>query len=292
MKAVVGLAKTNAENSFSVGDIVELQILIDKKIGEASDEWKFQNKTSRWFSSGGFSIDSASLKLMPSEATLTKLEFKAIIHNRGSASLEDLSIIHVASGKEFPLSGQILQNVAAYKENEEAPPWILPTIPIGGWNYWTVSLAVIFLLVVIFFTLRVLLKKLGLQKIGPALTPKEKALKDLDALYFFAKKKNTLSLDDWKKFSFELASILRKYSDKNFEIKSIDLTDREFLAEISAHPKGKRHTPAVANILSTIDEVRYGTKELEVILIPSLIQSAKKYVEDSYIAPIKIEAKK
>lgn len=294
MNAVVGISPDQADKKFVIGDSAKIQILIDEKVGENSDVWSFTQNTNgkRWISLGGFVVDTETLKVLPADGKITKLEFRAIVHAKGVADLGNTSIKHNASGKEFPLSGKILTDVTAYKEEVKEVPWTLPTIPVGGWNTPVIIALVLILLAAIFALIRYLLRKYNINPLARTLTPKEKALQDLEALQFYAKKKTTLKLDDWKKFSFELASILRKFSDQNFNIESAELTDREFLDVLRTHAKGQHHVSSVASILSLIDEVRYGTKELDAPLVPSLIQSAKRYVTDSYIAPLKEDNKK
>jgi hypothetical protein len=91
--------------------------------------------------------------------------------------------------------------------------------------------------------------------------------------------------EEWKKFSFELAGIVRKYSDENFHIDSSDMTDREFLAELRLQSKARSHVDSLARVLSTIDEVRYGKKALEVTHVPDLLLETRKFVENTFQGP-------
>lgn len=285
MSAIVGLPPNLAEKEFAVGDSVQIQVLMDEKIGSASDAWTFVvDGGKRWVGSGGFAIDTASLKALEADGTLTKLEFRAIVHTKDVASVGPLTIRHTASGKEVTFSGQVLGKVNLYKQTQAQVPWTMPVMPIGGWNTLLLVLCGVLLLTGVFFGVRYLLRRAGL-RLGPEIDGKTRAIRSLDELQSFAKKKAGLRLEDWKKFSYELAGILRRFSDENFRIQSADLTDREFLQELRRHPRGQNHADAVAQILSRIEEVRYGTRELEANLVPSLVQAAKTYVERSYLPP-------
>lgn len=286
MSIVVGLPPELAEKEFAIGDSVRIQILIDEKIGSSADKWTFVSEEGkRWLPSGGFAVDTASLKALDADSTLTKLEFKAIVHSKNSPSIGPLNVRHLESGREFPLQGQILGKVNLYKQAEQQIPWTLPVLPIGGWNTALLIVCGILLLSALFIGIRYALRRAGLRLTAPPLDARTRTIRALDELLSFAKKKNNLRLEDWKKFSFELAGHLRRFSDENFGLESSDLTDREFLDELRRHPKGRHHVEAVASILNRIEEVRYGTRELEIALIPSLVQSAKTYVERSYVAP-------
>ncbi len=283
MSAIVGLAPSQADRKFSVGDQITLQVLIDERLGGADDKWTVLNANGkRWMVSGGVVIDTASLRSIPTDGAFTRLELLGVVHARGNVSLGTLTVKHEQSGREFPLSGQLIQDAVLYKEGAKAP-WSFPLIPVGGWNYWILGGIALFLLVSAALILRYALKKVGINPLGRELDPKEKALKELLSLQHFARRKGNLRQEEWKKFSFELAAILRRYSDANFGIESLELTDREFLTELAQHKRGSKFVKDVESVLSRIDEVRYGTKELEVQLVPALLETAKKYVNDSYL---------
>lgn len=282
MSVVVGLSPQQVVKKFTIGDVVTLQVLIDEKIGAPGDSWTFVG-SGKWIPAGSFSVDATSVKSLPADGQLTKLEFRAVVHSKGNAEISGLTIKHGNTEREFPLSGQVLQEVSLYKEGAAQVPWILPTLPVGGWNYFAIGVVALILIVAIFALIRLLLRRAGINPLARKLDPRETALQALETLQSYARRKEKLNLDEWKKFSFELASVLRRYSDANFGIESLDLTDREFLDELRSHPKGKTYAESVAGILGLIDEVRYGTKELEPPLVPSLISSAKKYVSSSFI---------
>ena len=104
--------------------------------------------------------------------------------------------------------------------------------------------------------------------------------------------KQPLPLEEWKKFSFELAGVLRRYSDENFKMDSGDMTDREFLHELGTHSGAAPYVHLLATILGTITEVRYGRKALDASLIPGLLLDSKKFVESTTTQVSEEEAKK
>lgn len=292
MNAVVSLAPGQADKKLTVGEETTVQVLIDEKIGAVADKWTLPKAgEKRWLQSGGIAADAGSLKGLPTDGAFTKLEFRAIVTGKGEIGVGEMTVRHEPSGREFSLSGQLSQGAGLYKEGAEQVPWTLPTLPIGGWNYWAIGGLAFLSLIVAFFAIRFALNRAGLNPLAHVPDPKEKALQDLEALRQYGKKKGEIKLEDWKKFSFELAGILRRYSDANFGIASLDLTDREFLSELGRNARGAKFVKPVAAILSLIDEVRYGTKELEQSLVPTLIDSASAYVKESFHVPPKEEGK-
>jgi hypothetical protein len=104
----------------------------------------------------------------------------------------------------------------------------------------------------------------------------------LQNLQKYSRGKGPLKQEEWKKFSFELAGIMRKYCDENFHFDSSDLTDREFLRELRFHATNEQAVDSLAKILSTIDEVRYGKKELDLQVIPQLLLESRKFVDQTF----------
>lgn len=297
MIVTVGLFPEDAQKKFEIGDILRVQVLIDEKIGENNDAWKFSSDIKeKWFISSGLVVNRDSLKLVTLDNNLTKLEFSAMVHASGQVDVGPVNIIHSPSGKEFLVKGEVIHEVTiqqqpegAQKENP-AEGWLLPALDFGHWNTALVILTSLLTIAIFVYLLKKIYERIPF--LNRKLSHKEKALRALNSLQGFARRKRALMLDDWKKFSFELANILRNYNDENLKIDSKDLTDREMLAELDRHNMTSDNQRLIAHILSTITEVRYGRKELSIDLVPSLLLDAQKFVEKSFVDPNQGKKKK
>lgn len=289
MNAVVTLSADQAAKAQEVGALLALEISVDGKLANPAASWAISPAPETgWLPCGSFLLSSASLKPVSSDGTLAKFSIEGVLRLPGELRTCDFRI--AAEGEEILVAGSSVAKDSArpLQQPENAPPWLLPTVDLGGWNVWLLSCLGILLLVALGFLLREILRRLALRSIMKW-NHRDRALRELQGLEKYARAKSA-DQEQWKKFSFELAGILRKYSDENFHMDSRDMTDREFLAELRFHPKGKAHTDLIGHILLTITEVRYGTKLLELQMMPNLLQEGKKYVEAVYVP--KEEAKK
>lgn len=282
MTGFLSLSPNDRESNPQVGDLVGVEILIDEKVGSPTDEWKIKSPEGvKWISSGSLTI-STSLRPQEAEGNTTKLGADALVHQAGTLNTEELTLVHIPSGREVTvLVGNLGKEIEQVAEEESAPPppWTLPPIPFGGWNIFLIVLLSALLLAALYLAFRKYGQKLpGRRKRNH----KDSALQALQGLQKFARSKKILQQEEWKKFSFDLANIIRKYSDENFRIDSSDMTDREFLAELRMQPKAKALVDSISNILSTIDEVRYGKKGLEATAVPSLLLESRKFVEQTF----------
>ena len=179
--------------------------------------------------------------------------------------------------------------VAATAQPSTPPQWLMPPVKFGGWNWVTVGIAALILLAALTALGRLLWIRLQAH-LTKNLTNTERALNEIANLQKYARSKKPLLLEEWKKFSFELAGILRKYADNNFQFDSSDMTDREFLYALGSQPRAKEQVPVISHILETITEVRYGRKELDASVVPVLLLDARKFVEGTSVE--REEAKK
>lgn len=294
MSVVANLAPGFSSKEAKIGDAVKIEVVIDELVGAVGDRWKITDTNSKWVVSGNLVIDSGSIFSIPAESSLTKLELNGIIHSPGEASIGQLKFIHEKTLKEFSLSETTFSalSVAQKPAEEQAEPvWYMPTISIGGWNYFLIGIFSIVFLSVLSFGIYKLVLRLR-RGFDIKLNHKERALKGLELLQPYGKPGKILRQEDWKKFSFDLASVLRKYTDSNFQFNSSDMTDREFLYELSRMEKAAQYVEVLRKILSTIDEVRYGKKDLDISIVPGLLVDSKQYVESTFIDHEKPETKK
>jgi hypothetical protein len=217
--------------------------------------------------------------VLPSEADTTKLALEGMVHQPGPLSTGELTLIHVPTAQEIKIEASSLSVTAPAAQQQTEAPWTLPTVAIGGWNYTLIGiLALIFLALLTAGALRLYRRFVKKHQKNH----KEKAISALNGLQKYARSRKGLQQEEWKRFSFELAGILRRFSDENFHIDTSDMTDREFLAELRLQPRARSQVDSLAGLLSMIDEVRYGKKHLEVTLVPGLLLEAKKFVETTF----------
>lgn len=284
MTVTAFLASGFANNASKIGDFTKIVVSIDEQIGAPGDEWKISSANSKWVISGNLVLDASSVKAVPADGSFTRLEIEGLIHSAGDAVIGPISFVHIPSSKEISLSETSLADlkVAAPQQQQKEPHWYLPPVAFGGWNIFLVTLCGFVLLAAITFAIyQIMIRLRG--SFTLKLNHKERALRTLEQLQAYGKPGRTLGQEDWKKFSFELAGVLRKYTDANFEFNSSDMTDREFLYELSRKENAKTHVEILRSTLSTIDEVRYGKKALETALVPGLIVDSKRYIESSFI---------
>jgi hypothetical protein len=286
MIGVISLAADSAQKPLDVGTLVTLEIAADGKVGQVTDGWAITPAPAAdWFTSGSFLLSAGSLKVLSTDGALTKFSIEGLVKTPGELKAGPLKLQHQGDGIEVEVgettvSKEIVKPVAQ-TQSPQPPAWLLPPAVLGGWNVWLISALAVLLLVAIGFGVRELLRRLALRS-QANWNLRDLALRDLQGLEKYTRA-NTLELEQWKKFSFELARILRRYSDENFHMDSADMTDREFLAELRFHQKAKGHVDLLAHILSTITEVRYGTKTLEPEMMPTLLREGKTYVDGTYL---------
>ncbi len=279
MTGTLSLSEKSAITKPQVGDFIQVEILLDEKIGNEGDTWVLLPENQSWIASGSLTLAATSLQ--PISGANTKFTLRALIHQPGSVHSGEVLLQHKPSGKEIkiPAANLSLEIQTESKEEASEPPWLLPTVPFGGWNVFLLSILGILFCVALFFGIRALLKKVAARR---KLDHKQRAILALQALTKFAKSQKTLQQHEWKKFSFELAGILRKFSDENFLIDSSDMTDREFLSALRLQAKAHGQVDSLAHILSTIDEVRYGKKALDATVVPGLLLESKQFIEHTF----------
>jgi hypothetical protein len=275
----ISLSQGDRGKTLQLGEFVTLEILFEEKIDLEGKKITLKTENPRWLISGSFTIDKNSIQSIVADGNTTKLAIRAMVHQPGDLFTEAFEI--EIEGSYYPVPMNRFESKSAAPEGIEKiqPTWFLPTQSLGGWNYPIIAGISIIALIGIFFFVRFLLNKFFLKR---QIDCKSKALIALQGLQKFSRAKSALKQEEWKKFSFELAGIMRKYSDENFEIDSADLTDREFLRELKTHTKNATAVDSLAKILSTIDEVRYGKKELDLQIIPQLLLESRKFIEQTY----------
>lgn len=281
MNGYVALAEKDRSPAPQVGDFVTVEILLDERVGADADEWQIVNSDAKWLPAGGITLSLPTLRVIPNGTLPTKLAIDGIVHQPGALATSEFTLRHVPSGQEAKvIAGSLATEVAQVEKKEN--PWVLPALPFGGWNYFLIALVAAVVLAGLALLARKLLARVARRR---RRNHRDRALASLQSLQKFARSKNVMKQEEWKKFSFELAGIVRKFSDENFKIDSSDMTDREFLAELRLQPKARAQVDSLSRVLSTIDEVRYGKKALEVTHVPDLLLETRKFIETTYNAP-------
>lgn len=287
MNVVVTLAPDFTAKKIQVGDLVKLQIFADAKVGNAGDGWEITGQNSAgWISAGSFTVNAANVRVLPTDSNATKLEIEALVHQPGPLTLGDLVLLDQVTKEELAvpasnISGSQAETIASTEIPPNAP-WMLGSVPFGGWDWSLLSVLGLVILAILAITGRLIWQRVRAH-LTKNLTNLERTLNAIQNLQRFSRSKTPLDLSEWKKFSFELAGILRRYSDENFRIDSSDMTDREFLNELGNHPKAAPELAHLSTILATITEVRYGRKALDSSLVPGLLLDARKFVENTVV---------
>lgn len=284
---VVTLAPEFSGKKLEVGDIVKAHIFVDHKLGSAGDGWEIAAVNGEaWVPAGGMTISAASVRPLPSDGNTMKFEIEGMVHQGGPLWVGPIVLRNQVTKDELEVP-QMKVTEDAISEGmkpPEEPPWVLGGSPFGAWDWLLIAAILALLLVAGGFAARNGLRRLR-EHLTRNLTHTERALHALANLQKYARSKKPLQLDEWKKFSFELAGILRKYSDENFRMDSRDMTDREFLHELRARQNAAAFVSLIGGILATITEVRYGRKELDTSVVPGLLLDARKFVESTSVEP-------
>lgn len=261
-----------------VGDI--LPFLIELSSEELSSEWEIaSDKEKRWLNNGPIIIDRSSLKVVPNG-----LSFEAILGDAGDVPVPNFVLREKNSAKTITVTSNVSVHgeSSLSKEEQGKPLWILGLVSYGGYNPWLITLIALATLAAIFFLSRWLWKKFRASRKIKKLNAKEEALKEFIQLQNYARGQIT-SLEQWKVFAYKLVNILKHFCERNFEFQTADLTDRELLQQLQFRLSKKTEADVLANILTELDQVRYGTKDLEVTAAPRLLVEAKNFVERNYI---------
>lgn len=274
-------------SALKVGDLVSLEVAIDGKIGDAGDAWVLEPKSvTDWIPSGSMLISATSIQQVAAEGAISKLKMDALVQKSGALNTAPLRFRHEKDGlvvdvPQTLLGKEEIQTVQVAKDE----PWLLAPVSLGGWNTFLLALLALAAAGGIFALTRWIWRRYAAHSVkkGNAM---ERALRELERLQRYGRGKK-VEQEQWKKFSFELAFILRRYSDENFGMDSRDCTDREFLEELGRHKIKSAHAALIREILSTITEARYGTKTLEPTMAQNLLGDAKKYISESFIPEAK-----
>jgi hypothetical protein len=283
MSAVVTLLPVPTGAKPEVGSIVKLQVFIEGTVGSPGDGWEVVTQSpALWLPSGGVTLSTTSVRSLPAEGNVTKLVLEGMVHQPGPVTVGPFQVRNQVTKNEIDVPYSVISgtNVSAGTKPPQEPPWIQGPVRFGGWNWLTLGALIAVLAAVV-----AVLGRWGYRRIyahlNRNLTYTERALNDLANLQKYMRSKQPVPQEEWKKFSFELAGVLRRYSNENFKIDSVDMTDREFLHDLGSHPNAMQFVHLLATILGTITEVRYGRKALDASVIPGLLLDSKKFVEST-----------
>jgi hypothetical protein len=290
---VVTLSPEFTGKKLEIGDLFKAHVFVEYRVGSPGDAWEIASeKGEAWLPAGSVTISTASVRALNSDGSTMKFELEGMIHQGGPVWIGPFVLRNQVTKDEVEVPPIMVVEEATAEGTKpaEEPPWVIGGSAFGSWDWLTITLILGLLLVLGALATRYGLKRLR-EHLTRNLTYTERALNAVANLQKYARSKKPLQLEEWKKFSFELAGILRKFSDENFQIDSRDMTDREFLQELQARPKVAPFLTLISGILATITEVRYGRKELDTSVVPGLLLDAKKFIESTSIEPKSAEDK-
>lgn len=279
MKGFPSLSIGDRGKTLLIGEFVTLEVLVEGNELSQAQNLRFADFEGRWMTSGSFTIDTSSLQLSSADGNNSKISFRAMVHQPNEMFLSSLKIttnVGEVITEPTQLSGKVALPEGAEKEEVQ---WFTDTKEVGDWNYLLLTILFISLATPLLFFLRFLYRKLWKKK---ELDYRTRTVQSLQNLQKFSRAKTGLKQEEWKKFSFELASVMRRYCDEHFQFESADLTDREFLRELKFRASNDAAVESLAKILSTIDEVRYGKKELDLQTVPQLILESRRFVDQTF----------
>ena len=278
MKGFLSLGEEYRGKNLQLGDLVRLELLLEEKL--EANSLAPTDPNVKWIDSGSFTLDLGKWTKVASDSG-TKYSIAALVSKPGKLHTEAFLLLDPIGQGEISVEGADFSlEIASPIKGEEKPQWVLPPLPFGSWDYVSISLFLLLLLSLLGMGVWFFFRKKNSKK---KKNHRDVALKGLQDLQKQGKWKQGIQQAEWKKFSFSLAGILRKYLEENFQSDFADLTDRELLMELRLRPKSKGTIETLTNILSTIDEVRYGKKDLDSTLVPGLLGEASKYIEAVYI---------
>ena len=282
MNAVVVL-RSGQSSALKVGDLVTLEIAIDGKTGAPGEHWTLDPPSAEWVSSGSFLLAATSLQQVEAEGEISKLHIDAVVQRPGKLSTAPFTIRNEKAHLSLEVPQALISNEEAPSatQKEKPPEWLLPPVALGGWNQVMIALVALVILAGLGYLARWIWRRIRERSLAKW-NARDRALHALSGLQRFARSKR-LEQDQWKKFSFDLAGILRKFSDENFGMDTRDMTDREFLSELRLHYSNQAQIDSLSQLLASIMEVRYGTKTLESEAAAKALSDAKSYVETSYV---------
>lgn len=265
---------------------------IEKSGGEHT--WEFvPESTKRWLELGPLLVDRESLKGLPSDsATVAKLSFSAIPSEAGNLSIPAFSVRKVGGTFAYKIEPSLTVQISSVltKEEHGKPAWTLGLMDFGGYNLFALAILVLLAIVVLYFLTQKIYVYWKKRKKTKVLNAKEEALLALEELRGLAKNKIT-SLQQWKVFAYKLVEILKTYCEKNYLFQTYDLTDRELIQQLHSYVTQREEAKKLEAILQELDQVRYGTKDLDITASPRLLIDAKNFVEKNYIEREKTTAK-
>lgn len=297
MSGVVALAPEFRAKPLGVGDLVRLEILLEGKHGVEGEHWKIVPPAGggdlAWVVSGSFTLRAKGLSTLPADGDATKISLPALVHQPGALATGGFSL-EMENGDRFEVGASSLNTqvtAPAEQAPDKQPPWILPPVAFGGWNTILITLLAALVIAVLGSLIYWIWRRFG-RPLIKKLDHQERALQSLQGLQKYARSATGIKQEEWKRFSFELASTLRRYADENFGVRSLDLTDREFLAALREGPRGADQLETLAKILATIDAVRYGTQELNTSVVGELLLDSRRYIKQTFVAPDAEKGKK
>jgi len=288
LSSSVALAPEFRNKTIAVGEIVRLEVMLEGKHGVEGEAWKIVPPAGAgdpaWVASGAFTLQAKNLKTLPSEGDTTKLALNALVHQPGALNTAAFTLEKENGDRLEVAPANLDVQVGAPAAAAENTPWILPPVAFGGWNVLVIALLGALLVGALAAGGWWLWRRYA-QKKNRKLDHQETALLALQNLQKYGRSGTAIRQEEWKKFSFELAAALRRYADANFGVESLDLTDREFLEALKETPKGPEQLETLAKILSTIDAVRYGTKDLSTSVVGELLQDSRRYIKNTFNGP-------
>ncbi len=293
------ISLAESKQQLSVGEptafILSVELSSEEKSSTAETKWEFVPESAKkWEAIGSLLVNRNSLQTLPSDAAnIAKLQFTAIIAEAGNLTIPPFSVRKVGGTFAYKIEPDLkLQSSSILTKDEHGKPqWTLGLLDFGGYNLLTLTVLVLLLLAGLYFIGQKIYSLWRAKKKAKTLNAKEEALLALEELQGLVKKKIT-NLQQWKIFAYKLAGLLKNFCEKNYLFQTFDLTDRELIQQLQSYVAQKEDVRKIEAILQELDQVRYGTKDLDSTAAPRLLIEAKNFVEKNFIDHEKIAAEK
>ena len=270
--------KMSSPDNIKVGDTVWFEIVVLEPEEQGATWTISTDSNERWLPTGPILIDRYSIG--PSSARLNKVQFKAILIAPKQHQIPPIVIRKEAS--ETSLTSNALSIVGKSNlgpPNKDKPLWLLPPIPTGGYNRFLIALVIILIFsltaTLLYALFRLITKD---RKKSKTIDLYTQILEEIKLLDRNLQQKPKLGEKEWKEFSFGISAIIKRFCSGFTKTNVLDLTDRELLLDLKQKRVHSQHVSDISTILSSINEVRYGTKHLKKEDAYKIVRSTRELV--------------
>lgn len=235
----------------------------------------------------GFELESSFSEEVGTNGLTRCYRYKLIPIASAEAALEERTISPLAisvldSSFSPPRESFIFTKAFTFTREKltENPEVVIEAEPVHiAYNHWiTVRyIGYAILVVAALFLIYLLLKYAHYKHKLKMMTPRERALHELDLLI----SKKLIDKGCVKDFYVELTHVVRRYIERKYGIKAPERTTEEFIAEaIALASFPKQYIPLLKEFLASADMIKFAKREATKENADSATVAAKNYIEE------------